>query len=216
VATDDLSAFVKEALLRGTPRSSVKDVLGRAGWQASQIDAALGAYADVDFPVPVPRPARYLSARDAFLYLVLFTMLYVAAGHLSRLAFLLIEQAFPDPAAPAWAQQADYVKSAMRWAIAGLVVSLPVFLYMSAVTRREVRRDPLKRNSSVRRWLTYLTLFVGATIIVCDVITLVYYVLGGELTVRFVLKALTVGVITGSIFGYYLWDVKGDEGAPQS
>jgi len=213
---DDLSVFVKEALLRGTPRAGVKDALGRAGWQPAQIDAALGAYVEMDFPVPVPRPARYLSARDAFQYLVLFSMLYVAAGHLCGLIFLLIEQAFPDPAAPDWSQRAEFVASSMRWAVSALAVSVPVFLYMSLRTRRDVSRDPLKRNSSVRRWLTYLTLFVGATVIVCDAVTLLYYMLGGELTVRFVLKTLTVAVVSGSIFGYYLWDVKGDEEASQS
>jgi Domain of unknown function (DUF5671) len=213
---DDLQAFVKDALARGTPRPVLADVLRKAGWQAVQVDAALRSFADVEFPIPVPTPVRHLSARDAFLYLVLFSTLYLAAYQLGHLVFLFIEQAFPDAAAPAWQQQAWYVTARMRWAVAALIVSLPVFLYLSALTRREVVCDPAKRQSAVRRWLTYLTLFVAASVLIGDVITLIYSLLGGELTVRFVLKALTVAVIAGSAFSYYLWDVRGDEEAPRS
>jgi hypothetical protein len=63
----------------------------------------------------------------------------------------------------------------------------------------------------VRRWLTYLTLFVAAVVLIVDLITLVDNVLGGEVTVRFVLKVLVAGLIAGTIFGYYLWDLRRDE-----
>jgi len=42
-------------------------------------------------------------------------------------------------------------------------------------------------------------------------ITLVYNVLGGELTVRFVLKVLVAAAIAGSIFGWYLVDLRREE-----
>jgi len=66
-SNDDLFSFVKDALGRGTPRPVLTDVLSRAGWQSAQINATLGSFADVDFPIPVPRPRQYLSARDASL-----------------------------------------------------------------------------------------------------------------------------------------------------
>lgn len=169
--------------------------------------AALGAFADVDFPVPVPRPRPSLTARNSFLYLTLFTALYISAYNLGSLLFQLINTAFPDPAAPTNQAVAD----AMRWSIASLIVAVPVFLYLSRLTSREARLDPAERVSWNRRWLTYLTLFVAAAVVIGDVITLIYSGLGGELTVRFVLKGLTVGAIAGGIFGYYLWDIKADD-----
>jgi Domain of unknown function (DUF5671) len=90
-------------------------------------------------------------------------------------------------------------------------VAFPVFLYLSWTTEREVTRDPVKRASNVRRWLTYLTLFASACALIGDVTTLVYNALGGELTIRFVLKVVTVGLIAGTAFVYYLRDLRQDE-----
>jgi hypothetical protein len=76
-----------------------------------------------------------------------------------------------------------------------------------------VRADPGKRRSHIRRWLTYLTIFAAAAVLIGDVITLVYNVLGGEFTVRFGLKALVIAILAGAIFGYYLSDIRRDEKA---
>jgi Domain of unknown function (DUF5671) len=206
---DELLAFVKESLSRGRSRAEIADALQRAGWSREQSASGLDAFADVDFPVPVPMPRPYVSARDAFVYLVLFTALYVAAYHLGSLTFDLINLAFPDRSLDATYSQ--YVRMGMRWAIASLVVAFPVFAFMTRKINREVAGDPGKRRSKVRRWLTYLTLFVAACVLIGDLTTLVYNALGGELTVRFVLKVLTVGVIAGAVVAYYLHDLQLDE-----
>ena len=98
--SDELQGFVKDGLARGVSRAEIEDVLLRAGWTAEQVRGALGAFAEIKFPIPVPRPRPYLSAREAFRYLVLFSTLYVSAFSLGTLLFQFINQAFPDPAAP--------------------------------------------------------------------------------------------------------------------
>jgi len=209
--SDELSAFVKEALGRSVPRDQIEDVLLRAGWNSQQIRAAMMGFAAVDFPIPVPRPRPSLSARDAFMYLVLFSALYVSAYNLGSLLFQFINQAFPDPAYSGFAERPDYVHDAIRWNIASLIVPFPVFLYVSWLTSRAIRKDPNKRRSAVRRWLTYLTLFIAAAVIIGDLIALVYNLLGGELTTRFVSKVAVVGIISGSAFWYYLSDLRPEE-----
>ena len=67
VATRELEQFVHAALSRGESKQSVLAALTAAGWPEEQAVDALDAYADVSFPVPVPRPRPYLSAREAFL-----------------------------------------------------------------------------------------------------------------------------------------------------
>lgn len=205
--SDELSAFVKESLARGLPPAQIEDALRRAGWPQEQIRGGLAGFAAIDFPVPVPRPKPYLSAREAFVYLVLFAMLYTSAYHLAQLFFQIIDRAFPDPADPA----GDYTRQAIRWSVSSLIVAFPVFVYVSRMTNRDVRADPNKRESKVRRWLTYMTLFLAASFLIGDFITLVYNVLGGELTTRFVLKAVTVAVLAGTTFGYYLSELRIDE-----
>jgi hypothetical protein len=211
--TDDLDLFVKEALARGLPREKISNALLKAGWPAEQTVTALARYADVDFPVPVPRPRLYLSPREAFMYLVQFSTLYTSAYQLGSLLFVLINRAFPDDLLREGS--IDYTRQSLRWSISSLMVAFPVFVLTASAISRGVARDPAKRSSQVRKWLTYLTLFIAATVLVGDVTMLIYSVLGGELTVRFLLKTLTVGSIAGAIFGYYLWDLRQDEGEPR-
>lgn len=208
---EELFDFVREALLRGVPRSQIEAALLAAGWERKQVDAGLASFAESDFAIPVPRPAPYLSAREAFIYLLLFTTLYLSAYNLGQLLFQFIYLAIPDVAATAYASAPEGIRASIRWAVSSLVVAFPIFLYLSRLTGKEVHRDPAKRASKVRRWLTYLTLFLAATIIIGDLIAILNDLLGGALTLRFLLKALTVGLIAAGIFGYYLHDLRVEE-----
>jgi hypothetical protein len=208
-ATQDLQQFVRDALAKGVARPEIEVALVNAGWPAEQIRDAVNAYADIDFPLPVPRPRPYLSAREAFLYLLLFTTLYVAAWHLGSLLFELINRAFPDPTDSTYA--VARIGDSIRWSTASVIIAFPMFLYVARHLQRDLARSPVKRLSAVRRWLTYLTMFIAAAVLIGDMITLVYNALGGELTIRFVLKVLVAAVIAGTIFGYYLHDLRRDE-----
>jgi hypothetical protein len=196
-------------LTTGASRAEVNEALTQAGWSGADIAAALRGYAEIDFPVPVPRPRPSLSARDAFQYLVLFGTLYISAFSLGQLLYQLINVAFPDPA---WNElQVNAISDIIRWSIAALVVSTPIFVFTARANTAAVQRFPAMRSSPIRRWFTYLTLAIAASILIGDSITALYRLLSGELTVRFVLKAAALGGIAGSIFYYYLGDLRRDE-----
>src|SRR5215208_4489878 len=205
---DELITFVKDALGRGVARPEVEQVLRRAGWSAEQVAGAMTAFADLDFPVPVPRPRPYVSAREAFMYVVMFTTLYLSAWSFGSLIFEFIERAFPDRAME---RAGQFSLAAIRWNLSSLVAAFPVFLYVGSLVARSIRRDPTKRASSIRRNLTYVTLFVASCMLLGDVTTLIYNLLGGELTIRFILKALTVALIAGAAFVYYVAQLRHDE-----
>jgi hypothetical protein len=207
--SQELERFVCEALVRGESRESIARALAGAGWRDDQTRGVIDAYADTPFVIPVPRPRASVSAREAFLYLVLFASLYFAAWHLGSLLFDLINRAWPDAADQEYARQ--FLDRSIRWSTAALIITFPVFAFVSHYVARDVARHPIKRLSPVRRWLTYLTLFVAATVLICDMTTLVFNLLGGELTTRFVLKVLVVAVIAGSAFGWYLHDLRREE-----
>ena len=120
---EDLAGSVKDALGRGVSRGEIEGVLTRTGWAAHDVRAALGAFADVDFALPVPRPRPALTARNSFLYLTLFTTLYISAYNLGSLLFQLINTAFPDSAT----SMGPVVADVMRWSIASLIVAAPIF-----------------------------------------------------------------------------------------
>jgi hypothetical protein len=206
----ELAGFLKEGLERGLARSELEEILLETGWPPDQVQGALATYADVAFPIPVPRPKPYLSAREAFIYLVLFSALYMSAFSLGGLLFQLVDRAFPDPAMdPTFALEAS--REAIRWSISLLIVTFPVFVFVSWKNDRALAADPTRRLSEVRRWLTYLTLFVAASILVGDVATVVYNILSGEITTRFLLKVLIVGGIAGAVFGYLSGDLRNEE-----
>jgi hypothetical protein len=207
-ADERLIGFVERALERGIARADIERALLAAGWRRDGVCEALAAFSDSDLALPVPRPRPYLSAKEAFLYLVLFTCLYLCAWNLGSLLFELIESAFPDFSNPLW-REGD--PDTIRWAVAWLVVAFPLFLGLSRHLEVGLRKDPTKRGSRVRKWLTYLTLYVAATVIVGDLATLIFNLLGGELTTRFLLKAATVAAIAGAIFGYYLTELRAEE-----
>jgi hypothetical protein len=211
MADTRLHDFIEAALRAGESRDSISKALRDAGWSDEQVGDGLRFFADVPFAVPVPKPRAQLSARDAFFYLLMFGALYVSAYQLGSLLFSLINLGFPDPLNQFEGQRAT---RAIRWATATLIVAFPVFVLVSRKLGRETEVDPTRRQSAVRRWLTYLTLLVAAAVIIGDTVTLVYNLLSGDLTIRFVLKVLVVAAITGSAFGYYLQSARRDSEEP--
>ena len=214
MAQSQLVVFVDSALRAGQSRDAVRAALEQAGWSKDQVADALAHYAEVAFAVPVPRPRAQLSARDAFWYLLMFGTLYTSAYYLGDLLFGFINRAYPDAAnLNYYANTTEYVERGIRWATAALIVAFPVFLLTALKIGREVAADPTRRNSAMRKWLTYITLLVAASALVGDGITLVFNLLSGELTVRFILKVVVVAVIAAAAFSYYTWSNRRDDEA---
>lgn len=207
MADTRLTDFIDAALRAGKSRDEITEALAGAGWSSEQIAEGLRFFADLAFPVPVPRPRSQLSARDAFLYLLMFGTLYVCAFQLGNLLFAFINLAIPDELNP---YEASAAERSIRWATASLIIAFPVFLWLHLKMQREVVRVPARRQSAVRRWLIYLTLLVAAGIIVGDSITLVYNLLSGELSLRFILKTLVVAAIAGAAFAWFLTLIRQD------
>src|SRR5436309_7930062 len=120
--TADLQQFVRDSLVRGLPRDAIREQLARAGWRPEEVEAALGAWVESDFPVPVPRRRSYLSAREAFLYLVLFVTLYVTAFNVGALLFQFIERWLPDPAITRYSSADRFNARAVRDSLAALLI----------------------------------------------------------------------------------------------
>jgi hypothetical protein len=198
--------FITHARGKGMDHATIRVLLLSAGWKEKDVAHALAAEG---LDVAVPEPPGGGGAREAFHYLLLFTALYTMAVSLIVLFFQYLDILFPDPAWQRWEYAAEFSRSTIRWSLSALIVSSPLFYWLTFVTTREVRANPDRARSAIRRWLTYLTLFVAAVTAMFDLITLLYYFLQGELTTRIALKVLVLLVIVGIAFVYYLLSLRG-------
>ena len=147
------------------------------------------------------------SPKDVFLHLLAIVALYFSAGSFITLIFQLVNVLIPDLVAEHF-YSLQGVYQAIRWSISVLAVVFPVYILTSWFLNKGYLANPSKRNLWIRKWLIYFTLFVSAIIIIGDLVFLMNNLLGGELTIRFLLKVLTVLFVASSVFSYYFWDLR--------
>ena len=146
------------------------------------------------------------SPKDFFLHLLAILTLYFSAGAFLTLVFQYINVLLPDVLESFYSRQG--IASAIRWAISTAIIVFPVYVWATWFLNKDYHTTPLKRNLWIRKWLVYFTIFVAAGIIIGDLIVLINNFLEGELTVRFILKVIAVLFVAGSVFGYYLSDIR--------
>jgi hypothetical protein len=199
----ELSAFIEHAREKGMDHATIRMLLLSAGWKERDVIEAL---AKTSLELTIPAPPDRGGAREAFFHLLTFAAFYASVIAVVLLLFRYINRLFPDPAM--LERSETWELSAIRWSLAFVIVSFPSFLWLSRVLLREMRMHPERSWSGTRRWLTYLTLFLASIALGGDVITLVFRLLEGELTARFVLKVLVVLVIAGLAFVYYFFSLR--------
>ncbi len=203
-----LSEFIEASKAKGAADEFLASFLTRRGWPQDDVYAALGGYWERTTGVAVPeRISGGESSRDAFLYLLSFSTLATWSTALGSMLFRFIESWFPDPVALSHGYN---LRNAVTWQMASVAVAFPIFLFVMRTILREAQDDPQRLESGVRKWLTYIALLLTAGAMICDLIWFFDYFLTGELTVRFLLKALTVMLICGAIFLYYLRSLRWD------
>lgn len=134
--------------------------------------------------------------------------LYGSVTSFITLIFAYINQAFPDALTQGYYNYDPYSGS-IRFAMASLIVLVPVTILLLQLIRRDITKDHGKADLWVRRWALFLTLFLAGLAMVIDTITLINYFLGGELTTRFVLKVVTILLVAAAVFMHFIADYWG-------
>ncbi len=145
--------------------------------------------------------------RDFFLHAGAFITLYLGAIALITLLFSVINYSIPDPLAGAY--YSDPYSGPMRFAIASLLVLAPISVYLFFLIQGAARQTPERLSLGVRKWLTYITLFIAGATVVGDIIVLLNSFLGGSLPTAFLLKIATILLVMGAGFGYFILDIRG-------
>ncbi|PIR82262.1 hypothetical protein COU20_03860 [Candidatus Kaiserbacteria bacterium CG10_big_fil_rev_8_21_14_0_10_59_10] len=146
-----------------------------------------------------------VTPKDFFLWFGAMVALLGSVISFIALLFSYIDHVFPDPLA----YYADPYSGGMRFAMATLIVLVPVLIILMRFIRQDIAAEPAKGDLWVRRWALFLTLFLAGGAIVIDLITLINHFLGGELTTPFVFKVLVVLFVTGGVFLHFMADMRG-------
>lgn len=129
--------------------------------------------------------------------------LYVSVFSVFNLVSDYINVAFPDPLNPYYDPS-----SSIRWSLSLFIIIFGVFAWTSRFIEKDFVKNPKKNDLRIRRWLIYLTVFSAALLLIGDLVALIYNFLSGALTTPFILKIITVFIVGGVVFWYYLYNLK--------
>jgi uncharacterized protein DUF5671 len=202
-----LDAFIRAAKERSVDDAFLVALLRQNGWSERRIYDAFSAYYGEALGLPVPSRGRMIEyARDAFSYLLAFIALGAWAFAAGHLFYVLIDRWLPSGLD--YANFAQSMRSEVAGELATILVAFPVYVLISRSIARGVAAHPETADSGVRLWLTYAALVVTAITMIGDCVVFLTAFLQGDLTGRFVLKALVTIVLAAGIFTYYLATVR--------
>ncbi len=142
------------------------------------------------------------SAKDFFINLGAIIALGFFVGNLLSLLFTIINKAYPLTTGYNY-----YGSYSISFPVASLIIFFPVYIFLMWLLEKNYSIEPEKRNIGIRKWLTYITLFISGFVLAGDLVTVLYFFIDGQdITTGFILKVLSVLVIALAIFFYYIYD----------
>jgi hypothetical protein len=198
----ELSHYIRDALKAGRSKDDIRAVLRTADWTETEVNAALAGWMTQDTAGAVPRPIRSTAARDALFHALLFVVFGMVVGNTLTLLFAQINIRLPEPD-----EAENYGQLArLRWSMAALIVFVPVFWLLNRADRRATASDPARKHGLMRRWLSAIALLVAAITLLGDALYLIYSWLDGQITLRFLVKSVTVAVMALIVLAYFRED----------
>jgi Domain of unknown function (DUF5671) len=150
-------------------------------------------------------PQTKTSAKDFFINLGAIVALYTTVVSLLNLLFTIINNTYPQITNG----YNYYGSQSISMPVATLIIFFPIFILLMWLMEKNYKVEPEKKHLGIRRWLTYITLFIAGLTLAGDLVTVLYYFIDGqELTVGFLLKILSVFVVILTVFLYYISDIR--------
>src|SRR3989338_6978233 len=111
-----------------------------------------------------------VTPKDFFLWAGAMVALYGSVISFITLLFQYINHAYPDPLTYYYVEP---YSGSMRFAMASLIVLVPLTIVLMRFIRNDIARDTVKAELWVRRWALVLTVFVAGATVIGDLIALV-------------------------------------------
>jgi hypothetical protein len=146
--------------------------------------------------------------KDFFLWAGAMVTLYASVVAFIGLIFDYLNYVFPDTALSSYYN--NPYSGGIAYEMAALIVLAPAFLILMRIIRKNIASDASRGEVWVRRWALFLTLFfAGATIVIDLIVLLTTFLIGEELTLRFLLKILVVLFVAAAGFMHFITDIRG-------
>lgn len=218
----DLYNYVQSQKSVGKSDHEIETELRLAGWADADISGAMSdplpqvtvSPESLDKSVtPVTfvfKPA--IPVVEIFTKFFSFKLLAVFAISLGTLYFQVINHYFSDPLSKISGSgyygygyyYSSYATRIIHYAMAAVLVSLPLYLALLWRWIGLFDRIPNKPESRITKWTTHLVIIMAAAVMVGDFVSLIYNFLEGEFASRIILKGLIVAVIAGAVIVFYV------------
>ncbi|MBU4031063.1 hypothetical protein KJ756_02825 [Patescibacteria group bacterium] len=144
------------------------------------------------------------AAKYAFFYMLSLVALIFMSLTTGMIVFQIINKKIVDVIQ----SRGQFSSDQLKFAISALIVSAPIFYITARQIFKNLFSGALDKDSQIRKWLTYFILLISSVVMTGWLIAVVNAFLDGELTLKFILKALTAIGIAAIVFTFYLYDIK--------
>lgn len=142
---------------------------------------------------------------SAFQNILTFISLAFFAGALHVLWSLFVNHWLPIDGNEYIGRVSSYI---INGSISTLLVSTPLFIFLFITTNKRYTQQPELKKSRSKKTLNYLILIITFIILIVRTISAINTALNDTFTINFGLNLLITFLVNGSIFTYYLYEVK--------
>jgi len=153
-----------------------------------------------------------LNVGYAFLSLGVLISLIVSVVSFFNLAFEILDKKFPDVLNAIYQYgYSSFQFEGARTFLAMLIIMFPTFLILTYFWKKKENKGLGDNDQAVRKWLSYIVIFLSVLIAIIDLIILVRYFVSGEITIRFILKVIIALAGAKMVLYYFvpeIWEIK--------
>ncbi len=145
-----------------------------------------------------------------FLSLGFLVSLITSVVSFLNLAFSTLDKKFPDVLNSTYTYgYSTYDYESIRTALATLIIFFPALLLVAYFWHKHAKGILGSIDVQIKKWLTYIVLFLSSLVVAIDMVTLVRYFVSGEINNRFILKVLITLVVALFVGGYFIFELMG-------
>lgn len=146
--------------------------------------------------------------KDSLYYIGLVFTLCVSVNSFLYIIFSIIDKLIPDINNSSYYQAGMLSEVAMM--IATTIIVFPLYILFSYLIDKDIKKDPAKKDLSIRKSAIYLALIVTTVMVISVIVLILYYFLMGSLLNVFLLKSLVVLLVSIFLFAYYYFSLDRD------